>query len=331
MRWFTRKSVIRIAIYLAIPVVSLWATGCYMTRCYCKPVKVGDPATISADNLREHIEKLAGEIGQRHIYKPKSLAAAAEYIEENWRRQGYEVVRQHYVVRGVTCTNLEVTRLGKSRPNEIVLVGAHYDSTMGSPGANDNASGVAALIELSRHFAQRAPENTIRFVAFTNEELFFDSPDMGARRYAEMARARGDNIRVMISLETMGYYSEERGSQRYPPVLGWFYSDRGNFIGFVSNLASRRIMHRAIAGFRGHNEFPHECIATFERIQGIGWSDHAAFWREGYPAFMISDTAPFRYSQYHTPHDTPDKIDYEKLARVTEGIVGAIHALDSDP
>jgi hypothetical protein len=330
MRWFSRKSIIRIGIYFAIPVVFLWAVGCYMTRCYCKPVKIGESVVVSAENLRAHVEKLAGEFGQRHIYKPKSLAAAADYIEETWQQQGYDVVRQNFQVRGITCTNLEITRRGKSRPSEIILVGAHYDTTMGSPGANDNASGAAAMLELSRHFGKIEPDRTIRFVAFTNEELFFNSPDMGSRRYAAMARARGDNIRVMISLETMGCFNDERGSQRYPPVLGWFYSDRGNFIGFVSNLSSRRVMHRAIAGFRGHSGFPNECIATLERIQGIGWSDHAAFWHEGYAAFMITDTALFRYPHYHAPRDLPDQLNYEKLARVAEGIVGALLALDTE-
>ena len=290
-----------------------------------------EPPKISADALRAHVEKLAGEIGERNVFTTAMLARAADYIEQTWRTQGYQVMRHPYKVYNVTCSNLEITCRGKDEPNEIILVGAHYDSVAGCPGANDNGSGVAAMLEMSRVFATLAPRRTVRFVAFVNEEPpFFETEQMGSRVYAKTAKTRGDDIRGMICLETMGYYSNQRGSQRYPFPFNLFYPNRGNFIGFVSNLRSRSVMHCAVRAFRAHSDFPIECCATWARISGVDWSDHASFWREGYRAFMVTDTAPFRYRHYHTDQDTPDKIDYDSLARVTGGLCGTIASLAAE-
>ena len=145
--------------------------------------------------------------------------------------------------------------------------------------------------------------------------------------YARRARKRGDRVTGMISLETIGYYSEEPRSQRYPPLFRLFYPDRGNFLGFVSNLRSRRLLRRAVAAFQAVSDWPTQSVAMFEAVPGIGWSDHLAFWRQGWPALMITDTAPYRYPWYHTAQDTPDKVDYEALATVTEGLVGMVGEL----
>jgi hypothetical protein len=143
---------------------------------------------------------------------------------------------------------------------------------------------------------------------------------MGSRVYAQMARERGDDIRAMISLETIGYYSNKRGSQHFPPLFNFFYPSRGEFIMFVSNLRSRALLRRAVAIFRAHSDFPVEGLATFGALPGVNWSDHGSFWSKGYRAFMATDTAPYRYPYYHTTQDTPDKINYEVLAHVTEGL-----------
>lgn len=162
-----------------------------------------------------------------------------------------------------------------------------------------------------------------------NEEPpFFETAEMGSRVYAKMARERGD-VRAMLSLETMGCYSDKPGSQHYPPLFRWFYPDRGNFIAFVSDLRSRSLLQRAVAVFRANTDFPVECCATFAAVQGVDWSDHGSFWREGYRAFMVTDTAPYRYPHYHTEDDTPDKVNCEALARVTEGLCGVVATLAS--
>jgi Zn-dependent M28 family amino/carboxypeptidase len=287
-----------------------------------------DAGTISVEKLRAHVQMLAGEIGVRNVFRRQELQRAAEYIERTWREQGYEVVRDTYQANRVECANLEVTLRGTSRAGEIIVVGAHYDTVDESPGANDNASGVAALLELSRVLAGSALSRTIRFVAFVNEEPpFFETQEMGSRVYANRARQRGDDIRAMMALETIGYFSEEPGSQRYPPFFRWFYPDRGNFIAFVSDLRSRPLLQRAVAEFRARSDFPVECCSTFARVPGVDWSDHGSFWREGYRAFMVTDTAPYRYPHYHTEFDTPDRVNYEALARVTLGIRGVVSAL----
>lgn len=279
---------------------------------------------IAPDSLARHVQTLASEIGERNVFRPEALTAAADYITAQWQAQGYQVAPQVYKARGVVSANLEVARRGVVRPEEIILVGAHYDSVAGSPGANDNASGVAVLLEISRLFAAVEPAITVRFVAFVNEEPpFFFWGKMGSMIYAKAARAQNDDIRLMVSLEMLGYYSDTPGSQHYPPLFRYFHPSRGNFIAFVSNLRSRRIMRQAAAAFRAHSDFPLEHTATFGFIPGIAWSDHLSFWRVGYRAFMVTDTAFYRYPHYHTARDTPDKVDYVRLARVGEGLYHA--------
>jgi len=283
---------------------------------------------ISAKNLRAHVHKLAAEIGQRNIFHPQALRQAAEYIEQVWLEQGYEVVHHLYDLKGEQWANLEVSRSGKEHPSEIILIGAHYDSVVGSPGANDNGSGVAVLLELSGRISGWLPSRTVRFVAFVNEEPpFFQTSHMGSRVYAQTAWERGDDIRVMISLETIGYYSNQRGSQHFPPLFNFFYPSRGNFIMFVSNLRSRALLRRAVAAFRAYSDFPVKGVATFGAVPGVNWSDHGSFWRKGYRALMVTDTAPYRYPYYHTAQDTPDRVNYEALARVTEGLHGVVVGL----
>ena len=280
--------------------------------------------------LRLHVYTLAAEIGERNVFRPGALQAAAEYITEEWRRQGYEVRPQTYQVRGVRSANLEVSREGRGRPEEILLIGAHYDSVRGSPGANDNGSGVAALLEISRLFAQVESEITVRFVAFVNEEPpFFMWKNMGSLVYARAARRRGDRIRLMASLEMLGYYNNEPGSQHYPPLFRFFFPDRADFIAFVSNLRSRRAMLQAARAFQAHSDFPLEYVTSFACIPGVAASDHFSFWRQGYPAFMVTDTAYYRYRYYHTAADTPDRICYPPFAQVTDGLYRAFAALAS--
>ncbi len=288
-------------------------------------------APSGPEALRAHVETLAGEIGERNVFRPRALADAADFIAREWHRQGYEVAPQTYDCQGLPCVNLEIARRGTRRPEEIVLVGAHYDSVLGSPGADDNASGVAALLAMSRRFAEAAPARTVRFVAFVNEEppLYF-TRDMGSDVYARAARARGDDIRVMLALETIGYYSAAAGSQHYPPFFRFFFPGRGDFVAFVSNLRSRRLLRRTVQAFRAGSDFPVERLATPGLVPGAAWSDHRSFWRQGYRALMVTDTAFYRYPHYHSPDDTPDKLHYGALARVAEGLANAVETLAAE-
>ena len=281
--------------------------------------------------LRAHVSMLSAEIGERHIYHPRALHAAADYIRSRWSAQGYEVASQTYQLEGVLSENIEVTRAGAKRAGEICLVGAHYDTVPGSPGANDNASGVAALIEMSRLFTELVPATTVRFVACVNEvPPYFFSRRMGSAVYARAAKLRGDDIRLMISLETLGCYSDLPGSQHYPPLFKYFYPDQANFIAFVSNLRSRGMLRSFAKAFRANSDFPAEDLATWALVPGVAWSDHLSFWREGYPALMVTDTALYRYRYYHTALDTADKLDYRRFAQVTEGLYRALAALSGE-
>ena len=276
---------------------------------------------ISANRLETHVYKLAGEIGEHNIYHLRALNAAASYICQEWQQQGYEVIRHSYTVEGMECANLEITSEGSNQGGDIILIGAHYDSVIGSPGANDNGSGIAALLELSRLFINAQHKKTVRFVAFANEEPpFFYWNSMGSMVYAKQAKKHNDKIIYMISLETIGYYDTQPASQHYPPILKHFYPQTGNFIAFVSNLRSRRTMLQAVKAFRAATDFPVEHIATLAAVPGVSWSDHLSFWRQGYKAFMITDTAFYRYPYYHSSQDTPEKLMYEPFAKMTNGL-----------
>ncbi|HXV24146.1 MAG TPA: M28 family peptidase [Alphaproteobacteria bacterium] len=284
-----------------------------------------DSQSLLAARLHGHVERLAGEIGERHVFRPAALDEARDYIAGEWQAQGYALRHQWYEAHGHRCANLEVTRPGTRRSQAILLIGAHYDTVRGSPGADDNASGVASLLEMSRHFAGRQTEITLRFVAFVNEEPpFFFTRQQGSMVYARDCRARGEHIHLMVSLEMLGYYRRERGSQAYPPFLGFFYPDHGGFVGLVSDLRSRSTMLALAEKFRAHTNFPLEHIATFRWIPGVALSDHLSFWRTGYRAVMLTDTAFYRNPFYHRSSDRPDTLDYEAMAEVATGMIGAV-------
>lgn len=293
--------------------------------------------------LRQHVLKLAGDIGVRSLTKsPGGLERAALYIEEVFAGAGFKPERQTFSVSGYfsdglfgathatqSTANIIAEIPGSSKASEIVVVGAHYDGVEDCPAANDNGSGVAALMEISNALAKEKFPRTIRFVAFTNEEPpFFRSDDMGSYRYAKACKDRHDNIVAMFSLETIGFYSEKPGSQQYPVApLAMLYPTTGNFVTFVGNIASRDMLTHCFNSFVSAVKFPVEVIAAPPDLEGIDFSDQLSFWRLGYPGIMVTDTAPFRYPHYHTKEDTPDKLNYDHLARVTTGMIQVIRDL----
>lgn len=292
-----------------------------------------EPLRRLVEELRRFVGRMAGEIGERNLLRrPRQLALAAECVAGELSGVGYAVNRQEYRVAGTPCHNLEAELVGGVRPDEIVVVGAHYDSVLGTPGANDNASGVAALVALARHFANRSIGRTLRLVGFVNEEPpYFQTAEMGSWVYARRCRERGENVTAMLSLETIGCYNDAPGSQRYPPPLDALYPSTGNFIGFVANERSARLLRRVVGAFRKSEPFPSEGGAMPEWVPGVGFSDHWSFWQEGYPAVMVTDTAMYRYAHYHEPTDTPDKICFEPMARVVRGLREVVAALVKVP
>ena len=283
----------------------------------------------AVEELRRHVAALCA-IGERSTVLPENLQKAADYIDRELVTAGYEVERQTYdVVRdGVRADNLIVELRGSSLAEEIVVIGAHYDCVNGTAGADDNASGVAALLALARRFAGTKPERTLRFVAFANEEPpHFQSSDMGSWQYAKRCHDRGEKVVAMLSLETIGYYDQRKGSQEYPGPIAAMYPSTGNFIAFATNLDSRALMNQCIRAFEARTDFPAESGAFPEALPGIGWSDQWSFWQFGYKAVMVTDTAPFRNPHYHRPSDRPATLDYESMAHVVEGLGGVVEEL----
>jgi Peptidase family M28 len=320
--------ILRITIAVVAVLALLWWFGIRMPGKNISKAAPLSAETALREELRTDVQKLAGEIGERNMWHYAQLNAAADFIEDSFSRAGLHPRRDSYELRGQACHNIEVEIRG-TRP-EILLIGAHYDSVFGSPGANDNGSGVAATLALARRFAARKTEHTLRFVAFVNEEPpYFLSGEMGSLVYAQRCKARGDKISAMISLETIGYFSDAPNSQTYPsPGLGLFYPKVGNFIGFVANVHSRGLLRRIVALFRQHAKIPSEGAALPSFVPGVSWSDQWSFWKHGYPGIMVTDTAPFRYPYYHSASDTPDKLDYDRFALVVRGMDKVIEDLD---
>ena len=323
--------VVRLAVVPLVILAGIWFVTGMPGRSWTGPLPpLTDREQLIQDNLRRHVAALAGRIGERNVWRPGTMAAAAGYIRKTLEDAGYGVNVQAFPSRGVTVSNIEAVLPGHGAADEVIVVGAHYDSVADCPGANDNASGVAALLELARLLAGSTLPRSVRFVAFANEEApFFYGEEMGSNLYAARAQAQGERIEAMLSLETLGYYTDAPGTQKYPFPFSWFYPDSGNFVGFVGNMSSRPLVRQALGTFRASTAFPSEGVAAPSGIEGIHWSDHWSFWQAGYPALMVTDTAPFRYPHYHDATDTPQQLDYSGLARVTGGLAEVVGALAS--
>jgi len=282
-----------------------------------------------AVTLKRHVETVAAE--PRNLANPDELEAVARYLETALEALGYEVRRQVFAVDGINVRNIEVVIPSAAESDHVptIVVGAHYDSVDPVPGANDNASGVAALLELARLLktCEGRTAARIRLVFFVNEEPpHFQTEDMGSVHYAAELKGRGENVVAMYAFDEVGYYRSEAGSQRYPPPFDRVLPDTGDFIAFVGLMNARSLLSRTIGSFRSHTEFPSVGGVAPDFVPGIGWSDHWSFAMEGFPALMITDTALFRY-----PHYTPDKVDCEKLARVVKGMERVIREIASAP
>ncbi|MFN0020541.1 MAG: M28 family peptidase [Pirellulaceae bacterium] len=287
--------------------------------------KLTEGERVLAKSLEADVIKLAVEIGERNAsrFHYDDLLAAERFLAKSLEDAGYKVERQSFAVRGTEVANLIVEILGGAKKDEIVVIGGHYDSVLGCPGANDNGSGTAATLAMARAFAKKQPARSLRFVLFVNEEPpYFQTKDMGSLVYANRCKERKENIVTMLSLETIGYYSDEKGSQNFDnlPPLRLLYPDTGNFIAFVGDVKSGPLVQQVVGKFRETTKFPAYGCAMPDNIPGVGWSDQWSFWKMGYSGLMVTDTAPFRYPHYHLKTDTPDKIDFERMARVVAGL-----------
>lgn len=279
--------------------------------------------------LERHVTALAVDIGERRAAAGDSLAKAERYLQRELSTLGVGELRRELIrTSPAEAANLVLDLTGKEA-GPLVLVGAHYDSAPGgTPAANDNGSGTAAVLVLARRLARAPRRLPLRFVLFANEEMpYFQTDAMGSLVHARGCAERGEELRAMFSLETMGHFSDAPGSQKYPPPLSSLYPDTGNFIGFVGNLASRALLRESLGRFRAHATVPSEGAALPASLPGVGWSDHWAFWQQGYAAVMVTDTAPFRDPHYHQLTDTPEQMDFQRLARVVVGLEAMLKEL----
>jgi Zn-dependent M28 family amino/carboxypeptidase len=290
-----------------------------------------DDADLS-ERLRLHVDRLAGLIGPRHLGKPKSFEAAATYVERELAKHGDAVVREAYAIDDHEVANYYVERRGTTKPEQIVIIGAHYDTVSTTPGADDNASAVAVLLEVLGLLRDCKPNKTIRFISFACEEPpYFWTNSMGSQVHALNCRKRNEQITAMFCLEMLGYYSDEPNSQKLPDGiprwLGWAFPKRGNFLASVGNLKSIKAVWDFRRGFKRGSKLPLFSIALPEMIQSIRLSDNSSFWDQGYPALMITDTSFLRNPHYHQPSDLPETLDYDRMAQATRGIASAMEWL----
>lgn len=279
----------------------------------------------SAEVMHEIVEMLATEIGERHHDEPVAYQQAADFILSVFKQNGLTPYPEIFGDRE-QYRNIVAEHYGSEMPEQVIVVGAHYDTVWMTPGADDNASGVAVMLELAKKIATMSLKRSVRFVAFANEEYpFFFTKDMGSMHHARQASERGENIQAMFSLEMLGYYSDEPGSQNYPKPFTWLYPDTANFIAFVSNYKSRGLLFESIRLFRNSGQFPAEGMAApVMLVRDVRRSDQAAFWRYGYPAVMITDTAGFRNFGYHNVSDVPASLNYDHMARVMTGLLEVV-------
>ena len=283
---------------------------------------------VSSDNLQRWVGELSG---LRHGGEnPLALEERAVCIEQLLEGFGLKVASQEVPFAGRVYRNLVATLPGSDPQLPKLLLGAHYDGPPGSPGADDNASGVAVLLEAARLLAGSAPRCTIKFVAFTLEEpQYIGRFLIGSRHYVELARRRGENYAVALVLESVGYCDQREGSQRLPPLVRVPGISRGNFLAVIGNHHSRHHAERftQVAARRVPQlpVIPYSAPPLLARfIPQLFLSDHAAFWGAGYPALMLTDTVPLRNPHYHQPTDTPDTLDAAFLAGVATAVVGVL-------
>ena len=322
-----RARILALAIVLALfaaPVLALlWMTA-VPGHSYSGPLPPLAPGQAAlAQRLRAEVTAIASK--PHNLGHPEALELSARYIEQTLTQMGYRTRRQTFDDGHASNIEAVIEPLAAAAPT--LVIGAHYDSAFTAPGANDNGSGVAALLELARALRDLdgKARSRIRLVFFVNEEPpFFQTDRMGSLVYARALHASGEKVVAMWSLETLGYYSRAPHSQHYPFPLGMLYPETGDFVAFVGNVSSRPLVRKTVAAFRAHAAFPSVGGAAPGFVQGIDWSDHWAFEQVGVPALMITDTAPFRYPHYHTTRDTPDKLDYARLARLVTGLEAMI-------
>lgn len=308
------------ASWLLLPLSLAAGAGCVLVQ--MRPSARGPDRLEPAARARVEADVRALAFPRNEAY-PEAYAAAAAYVRGAFEGAGY-VVRTEPVRPGVDNLVAEVPGAGPG----VVVLGAHYDACADAPGADDNASGVAAMLEVARRLAGRPLSRTVRFYAWANEEPpFFQADGMGSRVSAAAARARGEDLVAVLALDSVGFYSDAPGSQAYPAPFGLVMPDRGDFVAVVGNVRSAPLVRDVAGRLRAAGSLKVAASAVPASLPGVDWSDHWSFWQEGYAAVMLTDMPPFRNPHYHEPTDVPDTLDFDRLARFAAALADTVDGL----
>ena len=328
------KSIIKQIIYLLLKAIVCWIV-IILTTYGWQPLFPKNKSNIvpldahTVVNLHSSVKILSQDIGMRNVMFPGHLNKAAEFIVKSFQSSGYTVIEQEYRPYGRRVKNI-IAYLGDDFPQESIIVGAHYDTCM-TPGADDNASGVAGLLELARQMKGVSRKTPVVFVAFVNEEPpFFTTNEMGSYVFAKYLKKNQKSVKAAVILEMLGFYNEGFASQRYLPLLGPFYPNQANFITVVGNYSSSGLVHHLVKGMSQGTDFSVQSIVAPSFVPGIYFSDHWSFWKMGYPAVMVTDTAYLRYKHYHKYTDTIEKLNFVKMGYCLQGLRYGIEQLSNE-
>ena len=320
-----RRRIIRFSLLIVL-VVSIVLTGLWfwVTQPLLSRANPDSARTVDPSRLEAHVRKLSIELGPRDMDHIENLDRVATYIKDELNQTSAYVSEQAYRVQGQTYRNV-VAQFGPES-EERIIVGAHYDTAGALPGADDNASGVAGLIELARLLSGQQLPLRVELVAFSLEEPpYFRTTGMGSSVHAESLRKQNVQVRAMVSLEMIGCFSDAPNSQYFPVgVLSALYPSKGNFIGVVGRLGDGLLARKIKSAMRNATPLPVYSINAPRFVAGVDFSDQLNYWDAGYRAVMITDTAFYRNRNYHTAEDTADKLDYKRMAMVVEGVYAAV-------
>jgi len=321
----TKKKMIRYLLWFMVFLVAFLSYSLLKVRSTPSVSVKRRDTTLIGDTrkLHRHIEKLTVEIGSRSVREYDEIEATKGYIVSCLKAFGYVPSFQTFTYSRKRYSNVIASRKGAKLPNETVIIGAHYDTAYGTPGADDNASAVAILLEIARALKDFSPDRTLKLIFFVVEEPpIFRSEQMGSYVYAKEAKSRNENITSMICLEMLGYYTNEKDGQTYPfPIMSRFYPSTPNFISVVGNLNSRSLVGKVKNSLRAGSRIPVETLSALSFVIGVDFSDHQSYWKMGYPAVMVTDTDFYRNPNYHTETDTIDTLDFDKMSDLLRGLI----------
>ena len=330
-----RRKKLKVAIYLVVAAALLWSltaillTGPIVVR---QPEEFEWPYDIGAspERLKRDVEFLCGDLAPRRHAPQDNLDRTAEWIADEFRSAGLEVEYQDYELAEGRFRNVIGFREGLLADAPVRVIGAHYDVFGSFPGADDNASGVAVLLELVRTLPPAPPRRGQYFVAFSTEEPpFFSTEGMGSHVFARKLHEEGRQVDLMIALDLVGYFTDAPGSQRFPvPGMSLLYPRTGNFLAVVGDFRSGKSLKRVKLSMAQVTDLPIRSFRGPAALPGVLWSDHRSFREFDMPGVLLTDTAHMRYPWYHTENDTPDKLDYERMAKIVRGLHAIV--LDRD-